>query len=92
MKYKERGECLYKIQKHCDYLKKIVKVSEQTYDSIHKEVTRKDRTIGQAELEAYQKQVSKVKAQLEEELKGMNLKQLEQRYIALGQKCLLPLI
>lgn len=59
MKYKEIGEFLYKIQMHCDYLKGIEKVSEQIYNSIHKEVTRKDRTIGQAELEAYQKQVSK---------------------------------
>lgn len=54
------GECLYKIQKDCDYLKEIEKVSKQTYNSIRGEVTRKDRTIGQAELEAYQKQVSKV--------------------------------
>jgi flagellar hook-basal body complex protein FliE len=60
MKYKEIGECLYKIQKYGDYIKGIEKVSEQTYNSIHKEVTRKDRTIGQAELEVYREQVSKV--------------------------------
>ncbi len=60
MKYKAIGECLYKIQKHCDYLKEIENISTKTYDSIHKEVERTDRTIGKAELEAYQKQVSKV--------------------------------
>ncbi len=54
------GECFYKIQMHCDYFKEIEKISKQTYNSIHKEVARTDRTISKAELEAYREQVSKV--------------------------------
>jgi hypothetical protein len=60
MKYKAIGEYLHKIQKYGDYLKEIENISTKTYDSIHKEVARMDRTIGKAELEAYQKQVSKI--------------------------------
>lgn len=58
--YKEIGKRLYKIQCQCDSLTKLVKLSKQTFNNIRTEVNREDRTIGQAEIEAYRKQASEV--------------------------------